>query len=130
MKVKGAQSCPDLCDLTGCSPPGSSVHGILQARVLEWVAMPFSRGAPQPRHRTWVSCFAGRLFANWTTREAQCCSSKGRNLIPKSAVLINIESYSPSCLNALFSATRRSFSISSYCQVPLAPGQKTEVTQL
>ena len=45
--VKGlvAQSCPTLCDPVGCSPPGSSVHGVLQARILEWVAFPFSRGS-------------------------------------------------------------------------------------
>ena len=47
LEVKGlvAQSCPTLCDPTDCSPPGSSVHGILQARILEWVAIPFSRGS-------------------------------------------------------------------------------------
>ena len=44
------------------SPAGSSVHGILQARTLEWVAIPFSRGSSQPRDRTWVSCIAGGLF--------------------------------------------------------------------
>ena len=44
------------------SPPGSSVHGILQARILEWVAIPFSRGSSQPRDQTWVSCIAGRFF--------------------------------------------------------------------
>ena len=42
------QSCPTLCDPLGCSPPGSSVHGILQARILEWVAMPSSRGSSRP----------------------------------------------------------------------------------
>ena len=52
-----AQSCPTL--VTPCSPPGSSVHGILQARTLEWVAIPFSRGSFQPRKRTLVSCTAG-----------------------------------------------------------------------
>ena len=45
MKVLFAQSCPTLCDLMDCSPPGSSAHGILQARILEWVAIPFSRGS-------------------------------------------------------------------------------------
>ena len=45
-----------------CSPPGSSVHGILQARILEWVVISFSRGSSQPRDRTRVSCFAGRHF--------------------------------------------------------------------
>ena len=44
-----AQSCPTLCDPRDCSPPGSSVHGLLQARILEWVAMPSSRGSSQPR---------------------------------------------------------------------------------
>ena len=50
------QLCPTLCDSMECSPPGSSVHGILQARILGWCAMPFSRGSPQLRHRTQVSC--------------------------------------------------------------------------
>ena len=52
----------DCCDAMDCSPPGSSVHGILQARILEWVAIPFSRGSSQPRDRTHVSCIAGRFF--------------------------------------------------------------------
>ena len=49
------QSCPTLCNPMDCSPPGSSVHGILQARILEWVAMPSSRGSSQPRDWTHVS---------------------------------------------------------------------------
>ena len=57
-----AQSCPTLCDPTDCSPPGSSVHGTLQARILEWVATSYSRGSPQPRTRTHVSCSVGRFF--------------------------------------------------------------------
>ena len=52
-----------------CSPPGYSVHGILQARILEWVAIPFSRGFSQPRDWTWVSHIAGRFFTIWATRE-------------------------------------------------------------
>ena len=55
-RVHSLQSCPILCDPMDCSPPGSSVHGILQARKLEWVAMPFSRGSSQSRNRTRVSC--------------------------------------------------------------------------
>ena len=55
VRAKLLQSCPALCDLD-CSPLGSSVHGILQARILEWVAMPSSRGSSQPRDRTPVSC--------------------------------------------------------------------------
>ena len=65
------QSCPTLCDPMNCSPPGSSVHGILQAKTLEWVAIPFSRGSSQCRDQTWDSCIAGRFFTIWATREAQ-----------------------------------------------------------
>ena len=65
-----AQSCPTLCDPMDCSPPGSSVHGILQARILEWVAILFSRGSSQPRDRTQVSRIAGRCFSLWATRES------------------------------------------------------------
>ena len=57
-----AQLGPTLCDPVDCSPPGCSIHGILQARILEWVAIPFSRGSSRPRVRTWVSCLAGRFF--------------------------------------------------------------------
>ena len=64
-----AQSCPTLCDLMDCSPPGSSVHGIFQARILEWVAISFSRGSSGPRGQTQVSRIAGRLFTVWATRE-------------------------------------------------------------
>ena len=59
-----------LCDLTDCSPPGPSVHGILQARILEWVAIPFSKGHSWLRDRIQVSCTAGRLLTIWATREA------------------------------------------------------------
>ena len=51
-----------FCDPVDCSPPGSSVHGISQARILEWVAISFSRGSSQPRDQTQVSCIAGRFF--------------------------------------------------------------------
>ena len=54
--------CPDLCDPMNCSLPGSSVHGILQARILEWVAMPSSRRSSQARDRTQISCIAGGFF--------------------------------------------------------------------
>ena len=57
-----AQSCPTLCNPMDCSLPGSSVHGILQARVREWVAISFSRRSSQPGDRTRVSCIAGRRF--------------------------------------------------------------------
>ena len=64
--VKVAQSCPSLC-----GPMYYTVHGILQARILEWVAFPFSKGSSQPRTRTQVSHIAGRFFTSWATREAQ-----------------------------------------------------------
>ena len=60
---------PTLCNPVGCILPGFSVHGISQARILEWVAMPSSRGSFQPRDRTQVSCIAGRLFTDRATRE-------------------------------------------------------------
>ena len=64
-----AQSFLTLCDPANCSPPGSSVHGILQARILEWVAIPSSRGSSWPKDQTQVSRTAGRLFTVWATRE-------------------------------------------------------------
>ena len=65
-----AQSCPTLCNPMDSSPPGSFLHGILQARILEWAAISFSRGFSPLRNRTWVSCTAGRRFNFWATREA------------------------------------------------------------
>ena len=68
-----AQLCLTLCDPVDCSLPGSSVHGIFQARILEWVAISYSRGSSQPRDWTWISCISciGRqvLFhcATWVT---------------------------------------------------------------
>ena len=67
-----SQLCPIPCNSMDSSPPGSSVHGILQARVLEWVAIPFSRGSSRPRDWTWVSCTAGRLFTIWAEIEDKC----------------------------------------------------------
>ena len=72
VKVLVIQSRPTLWDPMDCSPPASSVHGILKATILEWVAISFfSRGYSWPRDRTWVSCTAGRFFTIWATREAQ-----------------------------------------------------------
>ena len=65
MHVQSLQSCLTLCDPMDCSPPGSSVHGILQARILEWVAIPSSRESSPLRdqtHVSGVSCTAGRFF--------------------------------------------------------------------
>ena len=89
-----AQSCPTLCDPMDCSLPGSSVHGIFQARVLEWVAISFSRESSQPRDRTRVSHIAGRCFIVWATREDLlykrlliCCSGLARYLSGKRVCL-------------------------------------------
>ena len=65
-----AQSCPPFCDPMDYSSPGSSVHGIVPARIQEWVAIPFSRGSSRPRDWTLVSCMADRFFIIWVTREA------------------------------------------------------------
>ena len=65
VKMKVAQSCPTLCH-----PMHYIVHGTLQARILEWVAFPFSRGSSRHRNRTQVSCITGRFFTNWGIREA------------------------------------------------------------
>ena len=64
------QSCPTVCNSMDYSLPDSSVHGILQARILEWFAMPFSRGSSQPRYQTHVSHTSGRLFTIWATQGA------------------------------------------------------------
>ena len=59
LHTKSLQLCLTLCDPMDCSPPGSCVHGILQARILEWVAVPSSRGPSQPRDQAWISRTAG-----------------------------------------------------------------------
>ena len=73
-KVKAlvAQSCPTLCDSMDCSPPGSSVHGILQARILEWAAIPFSRRSSPPRDQTPVSCIGRRILYLLSLQESMC----------------------------------------------------------
>ena len=90
VQVLVAQLCLTLCDPMDCSLPGISVHGILQARILEWVAIPFSRGSSQTRDQTQVFCIAGIFFTVWTSREAHhnCYHPKGvRDIhIPKTSV--------------------------------------------
>ena len=68
--AKSLQLCPVLCSPMDCNPPGSSIHGILQARILEWVAMPSSRGFSPSRDRSWafyVSCIDRCVLDHW------CC---------------------------------------------------------
>ena len=66
---KVAQLCPTVCDPVDCSLPGSSVQGIFQARILEWVAISFSRRSSWPRDWTQLSCIVGRRFTVWATRD-------------------------------------------------------------
>ena len=73
-RAKVAQSCPTVCD-----PMDQTVHGILQARILEWEAFPFSRGSSQPRDWIQVSCIAGGFFTSWATREALVAEGEPSN---------------------------------------------------
>ena len=68
-RVLVTQSCPTLCNPVDCTPPGSSVHAILQARILEWVAISSSRRSSQPRDWTHVFCTAGRFFTTELPRK-------------------------------------------------------------
>ena len=85
VKVLVAQLCPPLCNLMDCSLPGSSVHGFLQARRLEWVAIPFSRGSSQPRDGTRVFCTAGRLGSlGGSDSKESACNAGDTSSIPGS----------------------------------------------
>ena len=81
----GLVAVSDSCELIVRSPPGSSVHRIFQARILEWVAISFSRGSSWRRDQTRLPCTAGRFFTNWATREALAWSPLiyEHNLLPQ-----------------------------------------------
>ena len=85
-KVLVAQSCLTLCDTTDCSPPGFSLHGILQPRILEWVVFSFSSGSSRPRNQTGISFIAGGFFTNWGMREAM---HKGSLLSTSSPIFVD-----------------------------------------
>ena len=71
--AKLLQSCLTLCDRMDCNPPGSSIHGILQARILQWATMPSSRGSSWARDQTqvsYVSCISRQILYLWATKEA------------------------------------------------------------
>ena len=90
MHAKVLQLCLTLRDPVDCRPPGSSVHGVLQARILEWIAIPFIRGSSQPRERIglpYISCIGRRVFTTSSTWEAP----------PKSA----IQCFSLTCRGAV-----------------------------
>ena len=76
-----AQLCPALFNRMDCRPPGSSAHGILQARILEWAAMLSSRRSSWPRDWTWVSCITGGFFSIWVIRDALENACRWVNLI-------------------------------------------------
>ena len=110
LRAKSLQLCPTFCDPVDCSPPGSSPRGILQARTLEWVAIPFSRQSSRPRDRTQVSCvscFGCRFFTASATWEAQkhhnCCHTLPllRTVLFQNCTFISIFSFlhhhSPTC---------------------------------
>ena len=87
-----AKSCPVLYDPLDCSPPGSSVHGILQARILVWVAMPSSRGSSQPRNGTCLSCITGGFLTVWATVEAPWYYPAAKLLRPLTLELVLVRS--------------------------------------
>ena len=93
--------CPTLCDPMDCGPPGSSVHGVLQARILEWVAISLFRGSSQPRDRTRVSYIAGRFLILSPLGSPQSLDS-GRITSPAFLVLQLIEDRSRDFLVSAF----------------------------
>ena len=94
-----SQSCPTFCNPMDCSLPGFSIHGIFQARVLEWVAISFSKGSSPPRVWTRVSHIAGRHLTLWATREAHC---------PPHSKLI------PPCFQVGWTGTFKGYMVSHY----------------
>ena len=81
MCVLVTQLSPTLWNSMDCSQPGSSVHGVLLARIFEWVAMPFSRGSSWPRDPTRVSCVAAGCFTFWATREVHSFYTNRQNCL-------------------------------------------------
>ena len=75
--AKSLQACPTLCKPVDCSPPGSSVRGILQARILKWVAVSFSRGSSQPRNQTWVSYICRQILYQLSYKGSPKVSTEG-----------------------------------------------------
>ena len=85
-RAHATQSCPTFCNSMDSSLPGSSILGILQARILEWAAISISRGSSQSRDQTHISCIAGRLFQRWERMFKSWMrgglSAQGRHLFP------------------------------------------------
>ena len=85
------QLCPTLCNSMDCSLPGSSVLGIFQARILEWVAISFSSGSFQPRDWTLISCIGNQVLYHWATREAEVWVGKDFFKGKKEDTVVEIE---------------------------------------
>ena len=100
--MKATQLCPALCDPMDCSPPDASVRGILQARILEWVAVPSSRGSSPPRDWTRVSCTAGRSFTMWATREAQTPSGLWLTILEPYSSFVLVPDFLPVSADFVF----------------------------
>ena len=114
MKVLVAQSCPTLGDPTDCSLLGSSVYGILSARILEWAAMPSSRGSSWPRdqtHTSCSSCIAGSFFTDEPLGKPQ----KSHELSPKEISLFSVCVCLSPCLSFLSPCLSISYSIDALC---------------
>ena len=112
--------CLTLFNPMDCSLPDSSTHGILQARILGWVAISFSRGSSQPRDWTQVSCIAGRFFISWATRKAQWHHIKAHipwkrlvHLSPHSEIRVSL--YSPWKLWHIFYQTSSQVVVLTSC---------------
>ena len=110
-----APSCPTLCDPMDCSPPGSSVHGILQARILEWVTTPFSMRFSQPRDHTWVSRITGRFFTIWAIRRLEIPILYALWLIVKLTKVLQAQS-PQQCLSFLLMGCASAYScLTNFC---------------
>ena len=114
MKVKVAQLC-----LTLCSPMDYIVHGILQARILEWVAFPFTRGSSQPRYRTQVFHIVHGFFTTWATRKAMYPHKRVLFSHKRSEVLIPVRTLSRWTLRTLCKGKKITWK-ATYWMIPLA----------
>ena len=126
-KVKAlvTQLCLTLCDPMDCSPPGSSVYGILRARILEWVVIPFSRGFSWLRDQARVSVTAGRFFTVWAKREAQIEQRMMRVLLT-----VGLEKASPSFMTHAIAVWGEFGQISWRFWASKYPSAKGRVTEL
>ena len=93
-----AQLCPILCNPMDCSPPGSSVHGTLQARILKWVAIPFSRGSSQLKDQAQVSCIAGKILYHLSHQGRPVCVCVCVCVYTHNGILLSIKKKMKFCI--------------------------------